>query len=181
MKHTFRHRDRQVSVELQRRGSGHFRATIDGEPHELEGRVLDGSTVSIRLEGDAQMVRLARVGQTYHVAVDGRVYVLAPEASGGGDAHHTLATPEIIAPMPGKVLSVLVEEGQEVASGDGLLILEAMKMENRIVAEAPAVVRRVHVTDGQMVDGGALLIELEYQEPEGREARLEGSEGPADG
>jgi biotin carboxyl carrier protein len=167
MRHTFRYRDRQVSVELQRTGDGHFLAKIDEEPHELDARVLDASTVSVRLEGDAQMVRLVRVGHAYHVAVDGRVYVLAPEGAGGGDAHHTLAQPEIVAPMPGKVLSVLVEEGQEVASGDGLLILEAMKMENRIVAEAPAVVRRVHVTGGQMVDGGALLIELEYRESEG--------------
>ena len=167
MKHTFRHRDHRVSVELRRKGAGHFHATIDDGQNELEALVLDGSTVSVRLGDDAEMVRLVRVGQTYHVAVDGRVYVLAPEASGGGDAHHTLAVPEIVAPMPGKVLSVLVEEGQEVASGDGLLILEAMKMENRIVAEAAAVVRRVHVTDGQMVDGGTLLIELEYREEEG--------------
>lgn len=164
MRHSFRHRDRRVSVELQRTGSGHFQATIGEEAHELEARVLDGSTVSVRLERDAQMVRLARVGQAYHVAVDGRVYVLTPEAPGGGHEHHTLAAPEITAPMPGKVLSVLVEEGQEVATGDGLLILEAMKMENRIVAEAAAIVRRIHVVDGQMVDGGALLMELEYQE-----------------
>jgi biotin carboxyl carrier protein len=167
MRHSFRHRDRQISVELQRKGSGHFQVTIDEEPHELEARVLDPSTVSVRLERDAQMVRLARVGQTYHVAVDGRVYILAPETAGGSHAHHTLAAPEIVAPMPGKVLSVLVEEGQEVVTGDGLIILEAMKMENRIVAEAPAVVRRVHVADGQMVDGGTLLVELEYQEEEG--------------
>jgi biotin carboxyl carrier protein len=166
MKHTFRHRDRQVCVELQRKGDGHFLAKIDEEPHELEARVLDVSTVSVRLEGEAQMVRVVRVGRTFHVAVDGRVYVFAPEASTSGEAHHTLASPQIVAPMPGKVLSVLVEEGQEVAIGDGLVILEAMKMENRIVAEGPAVVRRVHVADGQMVDGGALLIELEYQEPE---------------
>jgi pyruvate carboxylase subunit B len=69
--------------------------------------------------------------------------------------------------MPGKVLSVLVGEGQEVATGDGLLILEAMKMENRIVAEARAIVRRVHVTEGQMVDGGAILLELDYVEASG--------------
>lgn len=164
MRHTFRHRDRQVCVDLQRKGDGHFSAVIDEEAHELDVRVLDAATVSVRLGADAQMVRVVRVGQTYHVAVDGRVYVLAPEAASAGDAHHTLAAPEIVAPMPGKVLSVLVQEGQQVAAGDGLLILEAMKMENRIVAEAPALVRRVHVTDGQMVDGGALLIELEYQE-----------------
>lgn len=167
MKHSFRHRDHRISVELQRTGNGHFQATIDEGPHELDARLLDESTVSVRLEGDAQMVRLVRVGQAYHVAVDGRVYVLAPEATGGSHGHHTLAAPEIVAPMPGKVLSVLVEEGQEVTTGDGLIILEAMKMENRIVAEAPASVRRIHVAEGQMVDGGALLIELEYLEEEG--------------
>jgi len=57
-----------------------------------------------------------------------------------------------------------VEEGQEVAEGDGLLILEAMKMENRIVAEAAAIVKAVHIGDGEMVDGGAILVELEYRE-----------------
>jgi biotin carboxyl carrier protein len=168
MKHTFRHRDRPIAVELQRKGDVNFLATVDEDPQELEVRVLDGATTSVRLQGDAQTVRLVRIGDTYHVAVDGRVYTLAPDSAGrAGGAHHTLATPEIVAPMPGKILSVLVEEGQEVASGDGLLILEAMKMENRIVAEAPAVVRRVHVSDGQMVEGGALLIELEFQESGG--------------
>lgn len=168
MKLGFRHRDRHLSVELHRHGDANFNATIDEAPSRLEARILDSSTVAVRCEGDAQMVRVVRVGQTYHVAVDGRVYVLVSESAGSGaGAHPTLAAPEITAPMPGKVLSVLVEEGQEVATGDGLVILEAMKMENRIVAEAPALVRRVHVADGQMVDGGALLIELEYRETEG--------------
>jgi biotin carboxyl carrier protein len=75
-----------------------------------------------------------------------------------------LASPQITAPMPSKILQVLVVEGQEVAVGDGLIILEAMKMENRITAEAAAVVKKVHVADGQMVDGGQVLIELEYRD-----------------
>ena len=61
-----------------------------------------------------------------------------------------------------KVLQVLVELGQTVAAGDGLVVVEAMKMEHRIAAEADAVVRAVHVSAGQMVDGGAVLIELDY-------------------
>ena len=73
-----------------------------------------------------------------------------------------LASPQIVAPMPGKVLQVLVRAGQQVAAGDGLLILEAMKMEHRMTAEAPATVRAVHVADGQMVDAGTVLVELEY-------------------
>jgi len=167
MRHRFRHRDHEVSVELQRKGDGHFAAIIDSGAAELDARALDPATVCVRVGTDAQMVRVARVGPTYQVAVDGLVYVLTPQGAEAADAHHTLAPPEIVAPMPGKVLSVLVQEGQEVASGDGLLILEAMKMENRILAEAPAVVRRVHVVDGQMVDGGAVLIELEYRDDEG--------------
>lgn len=169
MKHTFRHRDRLISVELEGQGSSRFQARIDDEAQKLEARVLDSSTVAVRLgDRETRVARLARVGQGYQVAVEGRVYSLAPEvAAGSGAAHPTLASPEIVAPMPGKVLSVLVKEGQEVETGEGLLILEAMKMENRIVAEAPAIVRRVHVEDGQMVDGGALLIELEYTEADG--------------
>jgi biotin carboxyl carrier protein len=168
MKHSFRHRERPISAELQRKGDGRFQVTLDQEGHDLEARVIDSSTVSVRLGGDTHLARIARVGQAYHVAVDGRVYVLKPEsAESSGASHHLLATPEIVAPMPGKVLSVLVGEGQEVATGDGLLILEAMKMENRIVAEARAIVRRVHVTEGQMVDGGAILLELDYVEASG--------------
>jgi biotin carboxyl carrier protein len=168
MKQSFRHRERLVTAELQRKEGGRFQVTLDQEGHDLEARAIDSSTVSVRLGGDTQLARIARVGHVYHVAVDGRVYVLKPEsAESSGAAHHLLAPPEIVAPMPGKVLSVLVEEGQEVADGDGLLILEAMKMENRIVAEAPAIVRRVYVTEGQMVDGGAILLELEYVKASG--------------
>lgn len=167
MKHSFRHRDRHLTVQLQREPDGRFLATVDEDAVAVEASILDGSTVAVKGQGNAQVVRLVRVGQTYQVAVDGRVYILNSESAAAGDGTHpTLAAPEIIAPMPGKVLSVLVEEGQRIATGDGLLILEAMKMENRIVSEAPAIVRRVHVSDGQMVDGGALLIELEYQDSE---------------
>ena len=68
--------------------------------------------------------------------------------------------PQIVAPMPGKVLQVLVDAGQQVAAGDGLLILEAMKMEHRIAAEARGRRARGARRGGQMVDGGAVLVEL---------------------
>jgi biotin carboxyl carrier protein len=163
----YRCRDRHLSVELQRAGEGRFTARIDGEEHEVEARILDPSTVEIVLNGRRRTVRVARAGEAVHTAVAGEVHVFVPETAAGSAARHaTLASPEITAPMPGKVLQVLVSEGQEVETGDGLLILEAMKMENRIVAEAPAVVRRVLVEAGEMVDGGTLLLELEYRQAE---------------
>lgn len=71
-----------------------------------------------------------------------------------------LAAPEVDAPMPGKVLKVLVAEGQTVEHGEALIVLEAMKMETTLYAESPAIVAKICVVAGQMVDHGARLIEL---------------------
>lgn len=164
MQHNFGYLDRHIAVTLQRAGDGRFEAAVDGEGRQIEASLVDPSTLHVVWRGRATIVHVARVGTGYQVAVDGEVYVLSPQTAGAHAHTPTLASPQISAPMPGKVLQVLVCEGQEVVSGDGLIILEAMKMENRIVAEAPAVVKRVHVADGQMVDGGQVLIELEYRE-----------------
>lgn len=163
MHHVYRHRDRIFSVEVQRSGGDAFAVSVAGEATEVVATALDPLTLRLEYEGRIRLVHVARVGQTVQVAVDGRVYVLTPETPGaaGSDAA-VLAAPQIVSPMPGKVTQVLVEEGDTVEAGAGLLILEAMKMENRIVAEAPAVVRKVHVAAGDMVEGGAVLLELDY-------------------
>ena len=62
--------------------------------------------------------------------------------------------------MPGKVLKVLVAEGQAVEAGQPLIIIEAMKMETTLSAESPAVVKKIRARAGEMVDHGAVLIEL---------------------
>ena len=65
------------------------------------------------------------------------------------------------APMPGMVLRVLVEPGQQINKGDGLLVLEAMKMENVLKASGPATVKAIRVEERTAVEKGAVLIELE--------------------
>jgi acetyl/propionyl-CoA carboxylase alpha subunit len=68
---------------------------------------------------------------------------------------------EIKAPMPGLVLEIAVVEGQEVAEGEKILILVAMKMENSIMIHANATIKRIVVTEGQAVEKGQVLVELE--------------------
>ncbi|MEO1517295.1 MAG: acetyl-CoA carboxylase biotin carboxyl carrier protein subunit [Bacteroidota bacterium] len=68
---------------------------------------------------------------------------------------------EIKAPMPGLVLEVSVAVGESVTAGQGLIILEAMKMENIIKAGGDGVVKAIHVGKGEAVDKGAMLIEME--------------------
>jgi biotin carboxyl carrier protein len=67
----------------------------------------------------------------------------------------------VVAPMPGLVVRVSAEEGQRVEAGTGLVVVEAMKMENELRAGAPGIVRRILVAPGQAVDKGARLVELD--------------------
>lgn len=68
---------------------------------------------------------------------------------------------ELFTKMPGKVIKVFVEEGQEVKKGETLLILEAMKMENEIKSNLDGVVKSIHVTEGQTLEDGVLMMEVE--------------------
>jgi biotin carboxyl carrier protein len=63
-------------------------------------------------------------------------------------------------PMPGRVVKVLVAKGDKVQAGQGLLVLEAMKMENEVKAKAAGTVTEVHVTTGSAVEGNAKLVTL---------------------
>ena len=160
-----RQRKHQVSVEIQRSGHERFAVTVDGQPYPVEATLLDASTLNVSVDQNRQTIRIARLGGALHVAVDGEVYVFVAETGTAQPADSvSAASPLVRAPMPGKVLQVLVHEGQAVKPGDALLVLEAMKMETRLVAETAGVVRRILVDDGQMVAGGAVMVELEYSE-----------------
>lgn len=158
----YRSGGRHLVVAVQRQSPGHFSVSIDGTAQAVEVMAVDGSTVQLAIDGSVQTAYVVRVAGVVHVWIDGEVHVLAPESAAVSADHGALAPPQIVAPMPGKVLQVLVTVGQQVAEGDGLVIVEAMKMEHRITAAAAASVRAVHVADGQMVDGGAVLVELDY-------------------
>jgi biotin carboxyl carrier protein len=165
MERSFRYGTRHLAVAVRRTAPDQFSVAVDGAPHTVEATLLDPSLLQLVVDGTTRTLPVTRVGDAYHVAIDGEVYILAPEAAGGAATDHpaVLAPPQIVAPMPGKVLQVLVCAGQRIGAGDGLLVLEAMKMEHRITAEAAATVRAVHVADGQMVDAGTVLVELEYE------------------
>src|SRR5690242_8619698 len=67
----------------------------------------------------------------------------------------------LIAPMPGMIVRVNAGEGDEVQAGQGLVVMEAMKMENELRAAAAGTIKRVHVAPGTAVEKGALLLEME--------------------
>lgn len=149
-----------VTVALARRGDEIEALVGETRYHARVSR--DGEAWSIALPNRTLTLTVVRERDAVWVAVGPEVYrcvaVAEARAAGASAAH----TPEVTAPMPGKVLDVLVREGQRVAAGDGLVVLEAMKMETSLTADAAGTVRRVHVAAGTMVEPGQTLVELEF-------------------
>jgi biotin carboxyl carrier protein len=141
---------------------------VEGEPMDYTFEVLRDGYVSMIVDGESVPVSIEPTGpDTMRVTIDGRRTevevkderdLLVEEFGLGEDA---AAGGEVRAPMPGLVLDVLVAEGEEVAVEEGLLVLEAMKMENELKAPSGGVVRAIHAASGDAVDKEALLIEIE--------------------
>ncbi len=140
--------------------------TVGGEPVEVTFQriapnevllLLDGRSYPFTVEPQADgTMRLTHAGRSLHVRVKTERDLLL-EAFGVEDAEAE-AVRELRAPMPGLVLSVLVEPGQEVAEGAGLVVLEAMKMENELRSSAAVTIAAVHVEPGNPVSKNDLLV-----------------------
>ncbi len=98
-------------------------------------------------------------GEVYHIAIKEPIDQLL--SSMGMDLKSMQKVEPVKAPMPGLVLKILVIPGQQINTGDGLLVLEAMKMENILKATGPATVKAIKVTEKTAVEKGAILIDLE--------------------
>ena len=106
-------------------------------------------------------------GQVYHVKVrelpDDAVMTEQPKADSGKSTADVAPQTEgkaMLAPMAGTVLRILVKEGQRVKKGENLIVLEAMKMENEIVANEDGVVRRILVKENDSVESDQALLIL---------------------
>lgn len=138
-------------------------------PHSAPGRRSgSGSTCSLLLDGTsfALWARGGR-GGAWELELDGRAFsaeVLDPRSDRvrrlSAKAAASAKVAPLKAPMPGLVVQVSVDEGEVVAAGDTLLIVEAMKMENELRALAAAKVKRLLATPGDAVEKGQLLVEF---------------------
>ncbi len=157
--------DRTVSVEGPL-PDGRFKLTIDGTERVVDARAVRPGTWSLLIDGKQFVVDLDRRRTGIAASVGASEALLTVEdalhrrlASAAGT--RTAARGESIrAPIAGKVVKVLVAEGDQVAAGSAVIVLEAMKMENELIAERGGTVVSIAKTAGQAVDTGDLLVEL---------------------
>jgi 3-methylcrotonyl-CoA carboxylase alpha subunit len=126
----------------------------------IEGIRWDGDVVAFILEGRAIRARVLRQGDALDVVLDGATHALrhhdprapADAAEGGGG--------RVIAPMPGRVLRILVAVGAPVRRGEVLVVIEAMKVQMRITAPADGIVAAIGCGEGDLVEDGAELVTI---------------------
>lgn len=157
--------ERQIPIEVEEREGG-YSVDLDGKLYEVEGaKILDG-LYSFLISGESFEVTVhSPKPGLYDVHLyDGmrRVELLSPlemvlRAESGKAATHGKS---VRAPMPGKVVKVLVTEGQSVVKGQGVVVVEAMKMQNELQSPGDGVVKSVKTKEGDSVESGAELITL---------------------
>jgi propionyl-CoA carboxylase alpha chain len=152
------HGDAPVRVTYRLGRGGHV--TVDGEPLDVVIIATDPDRVELELDGVRRHFSVGGDGDRRYVdADDGHVmFRLLPRHP---DPTTALAAGSLVAPMPGNVLRVLVAVGDQVAAGQPLVVVEAMKMEHQITAPADGVVEGVLVAPGEQVDTGQVLLHLE--------------------
>jgi 3-methylcrotonyl-CoA carboxylase alpha subunit len=145
------HLGEAISGTITRDGTSFLLGDIVAEVNKLVWITIDGrrQPAHVAVSKDAWWVHFA--GHTIRLDIAEAGFTASD--SGGG----------LTAPMPGKVLEVLVETGQNVTEGQALLVLEAMKMEHRILAPKDGEITAIHFHAGDQVTGGALLLDLQTE------------------
>jgi 3-methylcrotonyl-CoA carboxylase alpha subunit len=150
MKIEFQKNEVIISVELER-DSDKFSAKVRGRL--LEGRVLRWEEPFFALETGQAVIHGAIFKEKDYIDIhlpEGNFRLKYPGRSDAGPSHGHPAG-GLTSPMPGKVVQVLVKEGQKVVKGELLMILEAMKMEHRIVSPKDGVVEKIFFKEGELV------------------------------
>ncbi|MBA3464691.1 MAG: biotin/lipoyl-binding protein [Deltaproteobacteria bacterium] len=157
--------DRTVSVDGPL-PDGRFKVTIDGTERLVDARLVRPGTWSLLIDGQQFVVDLDRRRNGIAASVGASEAMLTVEdamhkrlASATG-ARAAARGESIRAPIAGKVVKVLVAVGDQVAPNTAVIVLEAMKMENELIAERGGTVSSITKTAGQAVDTGDLLVEL---------------------
>jgi biotin carboxyl carrier protein len=156
---------REIAVDVTIHPSGRTEVSVDGKAIEVDcidhrntaSMRIDGRVMDLWIEGAPPEVGIVVGAQRFYAKVESermraRAAALGTRSSTGPGL--------VTSPMPGRVLKILVAEGDEVAVGAPLVVVEAMKMENELAAGKAGKVLRVFVAPGATVEGGAKLIEI---------------------
>jgi len=148
-------------VELTRAGERPL-WTVDGQRLEADATAVSPGIYSVLINGKSFDVRIESAGAELRAITGGREFKIAilderEWRRNRGAAIEAEGLQRVLAPMPGKIVRVLVKTGDVVQAGQGLLVVEAMKMQNEIRTPKSGRIERMHVVEGQTVNAGEVV------------------------
>ncbi|MGA3211169.1 MAG: biotin/lipoyl-containing protein [Terriglobales bacterium] len=152
-------------LELQRSGTT-FACTLNGKPVQVDAVLSRPSIVSLLIDGKSYEVKRELTPADMHIWVNGARYsaeIRDPRSlQSRRSGEKSAAGPKkLTAPMPGKVLRVLVKEKDAVEAQQGVIVIEAMKMQNELKSPKPGVVQKILAAEGATVNPGDVLMVIE--------------------
>jgi biotin carboxyl carrier protein len=157
---------RKLQVEFK---EGEYRINLDDREYVVDSSVISENCLSLLVNGRAFTIYFAEADGKRYFSIGGEQFCIQEAKSesvtaSDADSAAVAEAPVAASPMPGKVVKLLVKEGDEVEKGQGLVIVEAMKMENEIKSPVHGKVEKVNFRPGDLVDAAQPIIEVR---PEG--------------
>ena len=158
--------DREIKVTVEEVGVARYMVTADGKKYLVDAHQVQDSVWSILHGNGSFEVDVQGRDDEYEVLIEGDCYKFSLmneqrraliRAGGKSAAGKAMVT----SPMPGKVVKLLVAEGEEVQADQGVIVVEAMKMENELKSAITGKVREIFVQEGDVVEAGAKLLLVE--------------------
>lgn len=159
--------EQSYTVEIEKIETSLYRVVVEGNEFLVDGKKTGRTNYSLIVENRSFEIEVDNTEDEYRVLVDGRnyhVHLVDERRMRPGSAQSGIelqGRQKISVPMPGKVIAVLVSEGDKVEKGQELVIVEAMKMENEVRSPISGEVKEIKVKPGEAVEGGAALVVVE--------------------
>ena len=158
--------EKDYSLSIQKKNE-HYQVKIGDEILDLMAEQVTPNCIMLTDENQTQLIYIASTKDKTYIHLNGRQYVVdhpieKEKTSYGEDIHLLAADSGICAPMPGKILKILVAENQAVEQKQNLVIVEAMKMEHSVRAPRKGIVKKINFKEGALVDTGQEILELEF-------------------
>lgn len=159
--------EQSFEVEIEETGESFYRVSVDGNEFLVDGKKTGRTNYSLIVDSRSFEIEVDNTDDEYRVLVDGRnyhIHLVDERRMRIGSAHAGVelqGRQNVSVPMPGKIVAVLVGAGDTVEKGQGLVIVEAMKMENEVRSPIAGEVKEIKVKAGDTVEGGAVLLVVE--------------------
>ncbi|NIP37800.1 MAG: hypothetical protein GWO07_02060 [Candidatus Dadabacteria bacterium] len=161
MTYTFKHDNQIYKLSFEEDGDNLI-VDLEESKKEVEFKKLDDHLYSVIVNGKSHNLAVMKNGKEIQIFFQGNLYKFehvseleqARGGAGGGGAN------QIASPMPSRIVKLLKKEGDAVEEGEGVIVVEAMKMESELKAPLTGIVKEIKVSEGDTVEGGAALVVL---------------------